>query len=46
MRTYTGPSVLVVELVVELGYLPMDAASGNWISRPALFRLSANLPSG
>ncbi len=28
MRTYTGPSVLVVD---ELGYLPMDASSGNWI---------------
>ena len=28
MRTYTGPSVLVVD---ELGYLPMDGASGNWI---------------
>jgi len=28
MRTYTGPSVLVVD---ELGYLPMDQASANWI---------------
>jgi DNA replication protein DnaC len=28
MRVFTGPSVLVVD---ELGYLPMDAASGNWI---------------
>jgi DNA replication protein DnaC len=28
MRTYTGPSVLVID---ELGYLPMDAASAHWI---------------
>jgi DNA replication protein DnaC len=28
MRTYTGPSVLVVD---ELGYLPMDQTSANWI---------------
>jgi DNA replication protein DnaC len=28
MRTYTGPSVLVVD---ELGYLPMDQASAHWI---------------
>ncbi|WP_337314416.1 IS21-like element helper ATPase IstB [Candidatus Aeolococcus gillhamiae] len=28
MRTYTGPSVLVVD---ELGYLPLDQASANWI---------------
>jgi DNA replication protein DnaC len=28
LRTYVGPSVLVVD---ELGYLPMDQASANWI---------------
>ena len=28
LRTYTGPSVLVVD---ELGYLPLDQASANWI---------------
>ncbi len=28
MRTYTGPSVLVID---ELGYLPMDATSTHWI---------------
>lgn len=28
MRTYTGPSLLVID---ELGYLPMDQASANWI---------------
>ena len=28
MRTYTGPSLLVVD---ELGYLPMDAASAHWV---------------
>jgi DNA replication protein DnaC len=28
MRTYTGPSVLVVD---ELGYLPMDQTSAHWI---------------
>jgi DNA replication protein DnaC len=28
MKTYTGPSVLVID---ELGYLPMDAQSGHWI---------------
>ena len=28
MRTYTGPSVLVID---ELGYLPVDQASANWI---------------
>jgi DNA replication protein DnaC len=28
MRTYTAPSILVVD---ELGYLPMDQASANWI---------------
>jgi DNA replication protein DnaC len=28
MRTYTGPSVLVID---ELGYLPMDAASAHWV---------------
>jgi DNA replication protein DnaC len=28
MRRYTGPSVLVID---ELGYLPMDATSANWI---------------
>ena len=28
MRSYTGPSVLVID---ELGYLPLDQASANWI---------------
>jgi DNA replication protein DnaC len=28
LRTYTSPSVLVVD---ELGYLPLDQASANWI---------------
>jgi DNA replication protein DnaC len=28
MRTYTSPSVLVID---ELGYLPMDAASAHWV---------------
>jgi len=28
IRTYLGPSVLVID---ELGYLPMDQASANWI---------------
>ena len=28
MRTYTGPSVLVID---ELGYLPMDATQRHWI---------------
>lgn len=28
LRTYIGPSVLVVD---ELGYLPLDQASANWI---------------
>ena len=28
VRTYTGPSVLVID---ELGYLPLDQASANWI---------------
>jgi DNA replication protein DnaC len=28
MRTYTGPSVLVID---ELGYLPLDQISANWI---------------
>jgi DNA replication protein DnaC len=28
MRTFTGPSVLVID---ELGYLPMDATSAHWI---------------
>lgn len=28
MRTYTGPSVLVID---ELGYLPMDAESAHWV---------------
>ena len=28
LRTYTGPSVLVID---ELGYLPLDPASANWI---------------
>jgi DNA replication protein DnaC len=28
LRTYVGPSVLVID---ELGYLPMDQASANWI---------------
>jgi DNA replication protein DnaC len=28
MRTYTGPSVLVVD---ELGYLPMDQESAHWV---------------
>ncbi len=28
MRTYTGPSVLVID---ELGYLPMDQESAHWI---------------
>jgi DNA replication protein DnaC len=28
MRTFTGPSVLVID---ELGYLPMDASSAHWI---------------
>ena len=28
LRTYLGPSVLVID---ELGYLPLDQASANWI---------------
>jgi DNA replication protein DnaC len=28
LRTYVGPSVLVID---ELGYLPLDQASANWI---------------
>ena len=28
MRTYTGPSVLVID---ELGYLPMDQPSAHWV---------------
>lgn len=28
MRTFTGPSVLVID---ELGYLPMDQTSAHWI---------------
>jgi DNA replication protein DnaC len=28
MRTFTGPSVLVID---ELGYLPMDATSAHWV---------------
>jgi DNA replication protein DnaC len=28
MRTYAGPSVLVID---ELGYLPMDATSAHWV---------------
>jgi DNA replication protein DnaC len=28
LRTYVGPSVLVID---ELGYLPMDQSSANWI---------------
>jgi len=28
LRTYTGPSVLVID---ELGYLPLDLSSANWI---------------
>ena len=28
LRTYTSPSVLVVD---ELGYLPLDQVSANWI---------------
>lgn len=28
MRTFTGPSVLVVD---ELGYLPMDQTSAHWV---------------
>lgn len=28
LRTYLGPSVLVID---ELGYLPLDATSANWI---------------
>lgn len=28
MRTYTGPSVLVID---ELGYLPMDQQSAHWV---------------
>ncbi len=28
MRTYTGPSLLVID---ELGYLPLDRTSANWI---------------
>lgn len=28
LRTYLGPSLLVID---ELGYLPMDQTSGNWI---------------
>jgi DNA replication protein DnaC len=28
LRTYIGPSVLVID---ELGYLPLDQASANWI---------------
>ena len=28
LRTYTGPSVLVID---ELGYLPLDPVSANWI---------------
>lgn len=28
MRTYTGPSVLVID---ELGYLPLDQTSANWV---------------
>ncbi len=28
LRNYTGPSVLVID---ELGYLPLDQASANWI---------------
>lgn len=28
MRTYTGPSVLVID---ELGYLPMDKQSAHWV---------------
>src|SRR5437588_9313703 len=28
LRTYTGPSVLVID---EVGYLPLDQASANWL---------------
>jgi DNA replication protein DnaC len=28
LRTYLGPSVLIID---ELGYLPMDQNSANWI---------------
>ena len=30
MRTFSGPSVLVVD---ELGYLPMDQTSAHWVFR-------------
>lgn len=32
MRTYTGPSVLVID---ELGYLPLDQPSANWTATEA-----------
>jgi len=48
MRTYTGPSVLVID---ELGYLPMDATSAHWIFQVVSRRyergsivLTSNLP--
>jgi DNA replication protein DnaC len=38
LRSYTGPSVLVVD---ELAYLPMDQASARWIFQVVSRRTSA-----
>jgi hypothetical protein len=40
MRTFTGPSVLLID---ELGYLPMDATSANWVFQVVSRRLRARL---
>jgi DNA replication protein DnaC len=41
LRTYTGPSVLVID---ELGYLPLDQASANWIFQVVSRRYEKQAP--
>src|ERR1700737_605773 len=41
LGTYTGPSVLVID---ELGYLPLDQASANWIFQVVSRRYEKQAP--
>ncbi|MGA7911003.1 MAG: IS21-like element helper ATPase IstB [Candidatus Dormiibacterota bacterium] len=41
LRTYTGPSVLVID---ELGYLPLDQSSANWIFQVVSRRYEKSSP--
>src|SRR5256885_7309094 len=41
LRTYTGPTVLVID---ELGYLPLDQSSANWIFQVVSRRYEKSSP--